>query len=145
MERTSRTGGFLGVRQRVALGDVVQGSCLDVDRAELAGRSVLVVTSDQLAAALALIELDGLARRLVVAPPDLRPEHLPAVIADAEVDAIVSDLEPATFAGLDVPLVARCRLPVARLETAREVGRRDRMGAAHLGDDRRAENGGAQP
>ena len=114
---------LLGARQGVSLGDVVQGSCLDVDRAGLAGRSVLVVTGDQLAAALALIELDGLARRLVVAPPDLSSDHLPAVIADAEVDTIVSDLDPATFATHDVPLVARCRLPIVRRDADADAGR----------------------
>jgi hypothetical protein len=40
---------------------------------------------------LALIELDGIAARLVLCLPDLDPQHLPAVIAEAGVDAIVSD------------------------------------------------------
>jgi acyl-coenzyme A synthetase/AMP-(fatty) acid ligase len=59
--------------------------------ARLAGRSVLVVARDQLEAALALIELDGTARRLILATPDLPSEHLPALVADAEVDTIVSE------------------------------------------------------
>ena len=42
----------------------------------LAARNVLLRTSDQLFAALALIELDGVAARIVIAPPDLKPEHL---------------------------------------------------------------------
>lgn len=114
---------ILGPRQSVALADVVGGSCLDVDRAEFAGRSVLVVTGDQLAAALALIELDGLARRLVVAPPDLRSDHLPSVIANGEVDAIASDFDPVTFAALGVPLFARCGLPLVRRNADADVGR----------------------
>jgi len=114
---------ILGAHHGVGLADAASGSCLDADHVGLAGRSVLVATSDQLTAALALIELDGLVRRLVVAPPDLPAEYRPAVIADAEVDAIVSDLEPATFAGLDVPLFARCQLPVARRKTAIEAAR----------------------
>jgi len=40
---------------------------------------VLVSTSDQLAAALALIELDGIARRLVLCPSDFDRAHLPYV------------------------------------------------------------------
>jgi len=40
---------------------------------------------------LALIELDGVAGRLVISAPDLSSEHLPSVIAKAGVDAIVSD------------------------------------------------------
>ena len=55
-------------------------------------------------AALALIELDGVARRLVVCPPDLSSEHLPAVIAKAGVDAIVSDRDPHDLGDLGVPL-----------------------------------------
>jgi non-ribosomal peptide synthetase component F len=58
---------------------------------ELRGRSVLVWIRDQLTAALALIELDGVARRLVLCPSDFSFEHLPFVIDSAAVDAIVSD------------------------------------------------------
>jgi acyl-coenzyme A synthetase/AMP-(fatty) acid ligase len=58
--------------------------------AEAAGRSVLVATRDQFAAALTLIELDGIARRLIVCAPDLGAEHLPAIIAKAGIDMIVS-------------------------------------------------------
>jgi acyl-CoA synthetase (AMP-forming)/AMP-acid ligase II len=57
------------------------------------GRSVLVATGDQLATALALIELDGVAGRLVICPPDVPPKHLPSVINKCGVDAIVSDHE----------------------------------------------------
>src|SRR6516162_11654554 len=58
---------------------------------ELVNRSVLVVTRDQLATALALVELDGLVSRLVLCPSDVAPAHLPGVIADAGIEAIVSD------------------------------------------------------
>lgn len=75
----------------VALGDLVHGSSLGAGLEELCGRSVLVATRDQLTAALALIELDGIARRLVLCPPDLPVAHVPSVIATAGVDAIVSD------------------------------------------------------
>jgi len=50
---------------------------------ELAGRSVLVATADQLATAVALIELDGIVRRLVLCPPDVASADLPAVIEGA--------------------------------------------------------------
>ena len=86
------SGRFLcGADATVALGDLVRGSALGGRGEELRGRSVLVATTDQLTAALALIELDGIARRLVLCPPDLPPEHLPFVIDSAAVDAIVSD------------------------------------------------------
>jgi len=51
---------------------------------------VLIATGDRRTTALALIELGGVARRLVSSPPDVPSEHLPAVIADAEADAVVT-------------------------------------------------------
>jgi acyl-coenzyme A synthetase/AMP-(fatty) acid ligase len=45
-------------------------------------------------AALALLALDGVARRIVLCPPDLKAEHLSYVLATAEVDAILSDHVP---------------------------------------------------
>jgi hypothetical protein len=71
---------------------------------ELAGRSVLLAVRDQLPAALGLIELDGVARRIVLCPPDLAAAHLPEIAANAEADAIVSDRDPADFAALRIPL-----------------------------------------
>src|SRR5580765_4432408 len=68
----------------VCLGDLPGGTSHG-GAAELAGKSVLVVTDDQLAAALALIDLDGIARRLIVCTPDLSSAHLPAVVAKADV------------------------------------------------------------
>ncbi len=56
------------------------------DRASVAGAKNCAAgrcwsaTRDQLTAALALIELDGIARRLVLCPSDLPLEHLPFVI-----------------------------------------------------------------
>src|SRR5271154_2313840 len=80
-----------GATHCVALSDLAQGSCLGGRSEELRGRSVLIATADQLGAALALLELDGIARRLVLWPADLAIEHMRFVIASANVDAIVSD------------------------------------------------------
>lgn len=82
--------------------EIARTTVLGPHRAGLAGRSVLVSTASQLAAALALIELDGLARRVVLAPPDLRSSDIQAVMAGAEVEAAVSDLDPADFGGIPV-------------------------------------------
>jgi acyl-coenzyme A synthetase/AMP-(fatty) acid ligase len=100
----------------VALGELVQGTGFGGRLVELAGRSVLVATRDQLTAALALIELDGVARRFVICPPDLASEHLPSVIARAGVDAIVSDNDPDHPGGLDVPLRVRCTVAIKPAE-----------------------------
>lgn len=80
---------------KVALHSIIRGSFLGGRREELRGRSVLVATKDQLTAALALIELDGIARRLILCPPDLPPRYFPFVMDCAGIDAIVSD--QATF------------------------------------------------
>jgi acyl-coenzyme A synthetase/AMP-(fatty) acid ligase len=82
---------LFGATASVALGDLIRGSALDARGEELRGRSVLIATKDQLTAALTLLELDGVARRLVLCPADLSSEYLPFVVEAAGVDAIVSD------------------------------------------------------
>ena len=83
----------------VALRDLLTGSALYGRADELQGRSVLLATKRQLTTASALIELDGVARRVVLCPPDLPPEHLPHVMDLADVDGIVSDRELTHFSG----------------------------------------------
>ncbi len=82
---------LFGRHAQLALHALASSTSLDLDPAELAGRSVIIATRDQLTAALALIELDGIARRLVVVPLDVAREHLAGIVADAAVDAVVSD------------------------------------------------------
>jgi acyl-coenzyme A synthetase/AMP-(fatty) acid ligase len=59
--------------------------------AGLRRQSVLVATKEQLIPSLALLALDGIARRIVLCPPDVAPAHMPYIMATAEVDAIISD------------------------------------------------------
>jgi len=80
-----------GIEATVTLGALVGGTALGGRATELCGRSVLIRTRDQLTSALALIELDGVARRVVLCPPDVAWEHLPFVVEAAAVDAMVSD------------------------------------------------------
>src|SRR5438477_7036947 len=75
----------------VTLGELARGSSLGGRLEDFRDRSVLIATTEQLTAALALIELDGIARRLVLCPPDLPAEHVRGVMETAEVDAIVND------------------------------------------------------
>jgi acyl-CoA synthetase (AMP-forming)/AMP-acid ligase II len=79
------------VNTRVSLAALSDGSSLGGNLDRLRGASVLITARDQLPAALALIELDGIARRVVLCPPDIDPAHLPAIVATAEVDAVVGD------------------------------------------------------
>ena len=83
-------------RTAVPLADLAEGSCLEGHLAELSGRSVLVAVTDQLRTGIAMIELDGVARRMLLCPPDLNPEHIRSLVNDAEIDALVCD-DPAQF------------------------------------------------
>ena len=80
-------GIFHGRAASVALADLAGGSILDGKLESLRGRTVVLAMRGQLATAVALVELDGVARRLVLCTPDLTPEQLAGVSAAAEADA----------------------------------------------------------
>lgn len=92
-----RSFGNLGDRfiedsvERIPLDALLEGSTLYGRGSELRGRSVLLATHAQLTTAAALFELDGIARRIVLCPPELPIEHLPYVMETADIDGIVSD------------------------------------------------------
>ncbi len=88
---TRAHGCFIGAEHRAALGDLLHGAAIAPGVENLRGRSVLIASADPFLVALALIESDGLARRITLYPPDLALEHLPYVMRYAEVDAVVSD------------------------------------------------------
>ena len=111
-----------GADASVTLSDLVRGSSLGGRLEELRGCSVLVTTRDQLSAALALIELDAVARRLVLCPPDLPAEQLPFVAATAAVDALVSDQTAPRGGAPGIGTVVTCTpkiAPAARERTER--------------------------
>jgi acyl-CoA synthetase (AMP-forming)/AMP-acid ligase II len=91
---------------RLCVNQLARGTSFGGRLAELAGRSVVVATSSQLTSALALIELDGVVRRLTILPPDTAADHLGALIACAEADAIVID--QGTHEALDLPVRVVC-------------------------------------
>ena len=134
---------LFGRTAQVALAELAHGSSLDIDLSKLQGRSVLIATREQLTAALALIELDGVARRLVLVPPDVPRAQLATVIADAGIDALVCD--DATSDDLGIALRVTCRPRIEPVTTCAARSAADRMGAVHLRHHRRTENGGAQP
>jgi len=93
-----------GAAGRVCLADVQARTSASSWLSNLSGRSVLLATRDQVAAAAALIELDGVARRIILCPADLPYEHFPSVMASAEVDAIVSDHDELKRRGIGAEL-----------------------------------------
>ena len=116
---SDQSGRFLwGPKAGVSLSDLLRGTSLGGRLLDLSGRSVLLATQDQLAAALALIDLDGVARRLIICPPDLSSEHLSSVIERAGVDAIVSDRDLHDQGDLGVRLHVLCSLAIAPAEGA---------------------------
>ena len=80
----------------VQLMELAAGSTFGTALESLRGRSVLIATREQLPTALALVELDGVARRMVVCTPDLTPEQLAGVAAAAQADAIVLETPSTT-------------------------------------------------
>jgi len=109
----SGTAGSLEFRGRgatVALTELAAGSTFGTELEALRGRSVLIATGEQLPTALALLELDGVARRMVLCTPDLAPEQLAVVAATAQADAIIVDeRSPMTIPSSQALHVARPR------------------------------------
>ena len=81
----------VGAGASASWGELAAGSVLDDRAVKLHGSSVLVVTVDQFLAAAALIQLDGVARRIVLCPPDLPLEHVAFVADSAGTDLVVTD------------------------------------------------------
>jgi acyl-coenzyme A synthetase/AMP-(fatty) acid ligase len=105
---------LLGRHASVRLADM--GRVLDAD---LSGANVLLRTDDQLFAALALIELDGVAARIVIAPPDVKAEHLPALIERAGITVAVgenSGVEGVRFERLYLPVTGAVIAPSCKTE-----------------------------
>jgi acyl-coenzyme A synthetase/AMP-(fatty) acid ligase len=105
---------LLGRHGSVRLADM--GRVVDAD---LSGASVLLRTDDQLFAALALIELDGVAARIVIAPPDVKAEHLPAVIERAGITVMVgenSGVDGVRFERLHLPVPGAAVAPTRKTE-----------------------------
>src|SRR3984957_2181419 len=108
-------------KQVVALTEFAEQTCLEGRLAELSGRSVLLAVTDQLVSALAILEMDGVARRMLLCPPDLAADHIAALVEDAGIDAVVTD-RPAEWAASGIDLVVPVQTPVRaapRIQTER--------------------------
>ncbi|HEY4751155.1 MAG TPA: AMP-binding protein [Steroidobacteraceae bacterium] len=112
-----------GTRTAVDLADLAHASSLGGRLEELRDRNVLLATKSQLAAALALIELDGVARRIVLCAPDLPAQHLPAVIRGAAADACVRDEAGPAVAGLGLATCVTAEPQLLRGEVPRRRSR----------------------
>src|SRR4030088_90066 len=95
------SGSLQGAAARIDLASLAGASSLGGRLEALRGRTVLVAAKDQLTSALALIELDGVVRRMVLCPPDLSADHAPAVMRDSGADAYLTDAGAAAIPGLE--------------------------------------------
>jgi acyl-coenzyme A synthetase/AMP-(fatty) acid ligase len=89
-----KSGVLLAREGTIRLADLAGASCFAGRLESLRGRSVVLGDLDPLAAAVALIELDGVVRRMVVCTPGLSPEHLPQLIRDAEAEVLIAGRDP---------------------------------------------------
>jgi acyl-coenzyme A synthetase/AMP-(fatty) acid ligase len=87
-------GAFHARAASVAFADLAKASCLEAGPEALRGRSVLLAMREQLSAGLALLELDGVARRLILCTPDVAAQARAEVAAAAAADAELADLDP---------------------------------------------------
>ncbi len=68
-----------------------------------------------------MTEIDGVARRMLLCPPDLNAGHLQTLIEDAGIDAVVTD-QPARWADAAIDLVVTAGAPApaaAKAQTER--------------------------
>jgi acyl-coenzyme A synthetase/AMP-(fatty) acid ligase len=108
-------------RRVVSLTNILGQTCLADRRGDLSGRSVLLAVADQLVSGLAMTELDGVARRMLLCPPDLNASHIQALREDAGIDAVVTD-QPARWTDAGISLIVTARAPVptaAKAQTER--------------------------
>jgi acyl-coenzyme A synthetase/AMP-(fatty) acid ligase len=103
---------LVGAAASIRLQELAGRSCLGDRLEELRGRSVLIFTPDPFTAAMVLIELDGVARRMVLCTPDLSPTYFPQIVSEAGCDAWVGDSSPA-MAGLGIRTIVEPGPPLA--------------------------------
>jgi acyl-CoA synthetase (AMP-forming)/AMP-acid ligase II len=94
---------------RVRFNALERGTSLDGRIEEFRGQNVLIRADRMLTAVLALIELDGVAARVVLCPPDLASGHLPYVVEAADIGAVVSDRTEPESEILNVGRFVTCR------------------------------------
>ncbi len=85
------SGALSDAARTVRLADLAGRSFLSGPLETLRNRSIVLAIRDPLTAALAMVELDGIVRRMVLCPAGVACEHMPHVARMADADAWVSD------------------------------------------------------
>jgi acyl-coenzyme A synthetase/AMP-(fatty) acid ligase len=102
---------LVGAGASLPLSELARASSLGGRLEELRGSSVLMRAPDPFMAAMVLVELDGVARRVVLCPPELSAIHLPQIVREAGCDAWVGESD-ADVAALGVRTVVIPGAPV---------------------------------
>ncbi len=109
-------------RQLVSLTNILGQTCLGSRLGDLSRRSVLLAVEDQLLSAIAMTEIDGVARRMLLCPPDFNADHIQTLIEDADIDAVVTD-HPPRWTDSEVYLVVAARPPAPATGKKVKTGR----------------------
>jgi acyl-coenzyme A synthetase/AMP-(fatty) acid ligase len=80
-----------GAERNATWEDLAAGNIFNYKAGEFRGRSVVLAAIDPFAAIAAMIQLDSIAARIVLCPPDLLFEHIAFVAEAAAADLIVTD------------------------------------------------------
>lgn len=112
---------LVGLDTTATWGEVVHGSILEDHCIDLRGKSVLLATTDQFRASAALTELDGIARRVVLYPPDVAREQLPYVAKTAEADVLMTDQPETASVDHEIANVIFCKRNVTPMKAARDA------------------------
>ena len=108
-------GCLRGAQRSIALAQLSGDSSLGAGLEVLRDRTVLVAARDQLTAAVALLELDGVAHRMVLCTPDLAAEHFAGIAAAAGADACVVDAGSVAAASAGMRHIVRASADLCRL------------------------------
>ena len=111
-----------GFAASVTLSDLDGASSLSEHRDTLRGRSVLIATQQQLTAALTLIELDGIAARLVLCPSGRSLAEIRLIALEAEANALIVDEPGELYGSANLGTVVQCS-PSAKPIDAQEERR----------------------
>ncbi len=101
-------GSFHDPKSEVALAGAIGGSNIHGGNGSVAGRTVLLAAKEQLASGLALLAMDGVAKQIVLCPPDLSSAHRTVIAQRIGVDLIVTDLANGVLPGLETIEHLRC-------------------------------------
>ena len=120
-QRAAAQGGLASrfvadAKVRLPLEVLGSGTSLAAPAKAFAGQCVMLCTTTQLATVCALLELDGLARRIVLCPPGMTPDQLSQAAHEADVTVVVCDAAGAVVVGAagQLPRQVRCLAPGAR-------------------------------